>query len=144
MRASRNLPLFAVGVLIAVIAAVLVAAAFRFIPAAAANAPAATVAGAGGPRDTVTVIGEGTQHAAPDTAIINLGVNAKRPSARDSLTVASTEITRLVNAIKAQGVLDADIQTTSLLSARTTTAAAMSAATRPRTRSRSGFITSPT
>jgi uncharacterized protein YggE len=114
MRASRNAPFFAIGIVIAVVAAVLVAAAFRFIPAAAGSAPAATVASAGGPRDTVTVIGEGTQHAAPDTAIINLGVNAKRGSARDALNVASSEIARLVNAIKAKGVTDADIQTTSL------------------------------
>ena len=114
MRASRNVPFFAIGVLIAVVAAVIVAAVFRFIPASAGSAPAATVSGAGGPRDTVTVIGEGTQHAAPDTAIINLGVNAKRGSARDALNVASTEIVKLVNAIKAKGVADADIQTTSL------------------------------
>src|SRR5438309_3668511 len=98
MRASRNLPLFAVGVLIAVIAAVLVAAAFRFIPAAAANAPAATVAGAGGPRDTVTVVGEGTQHAAPDTAISNPGGNAKRASARDCRTGAGRDTATVVGA----------------------------------------------
>ena len=114
MRASRNVPFLAIGVVIAVVAAVIVAAAFRFIPAAAGSASTVTATGAGGPRDTVTVVGEGTQHAAPDTAIINLGVTAKRPSARDALSGASTEITKLVNAIKAKGVTDADIQTTSL------------------------------
>ena len=75
MRArSRNEIAFIV--LIAIIAAGVTALAFRFVPAAAGAGAPSTASGpaAAGPRDTVIVIGEGTQLATPDIAILNLGV----------------------------------------------------------------------
>lgn len=115
MRArSRNEIAFFV--LIAVVAAAITALAFRFIPAAAGAGAASTVTGSAvaGPRDTITVIGEGTTLASPDIAILNLGVQPKRPSVRDALSASATEMTKLLANIKAAGVADADIQTTSL------------------------------
>ncbi len=116
MRASRRSPYVAIAVLIAVVAAGVTALAFRFIPAAAGNGPTVVTAAAAaaGPRDTVTVIGEGTQLAAPDIAIVNIGVAPRRSTARDALNAENSEMTRLLQAIKARGVADADIQTTSL------------------------------
>jgi uncharacterized protein len=115
MRArSRNEIAFIV--LIAIIAAGITALAFRFVPAAAGAGAPATVGGSAvaGPRDTITVIGEGTQLASPDIAVLNLGVQPKRGSVREALSVANTEMDKLLANIKAGGVADADIQTTSL------------------------------
>lgn len=106
--------LLAIGALIAIIAAAVTAVAVR--AGASAAAPSAPV-GAGsvaGPRDTVTVVGEGTQNATPDNALISLGVSVKRGSTGDAMNAANSEMTALLNAIKGQGVQDADIQTTGL------------------------------
>ena len=67
-----------------------------------------------GPRDTVTVVGEGTQNATPDNAEISLGVSVTRGNSGDALNAANTEMTALIKAIKAQGVQDVDIQTTGI------------------------------
>jgi len=115
MRArSRNEIAFIV--LIAIIAAGVTALAFRFVPAAAGAGAPTTASGpaAAGPRDTIIVIGEGTQLATPDIAILNLGVQPKRPSVREALSAANAEMDKLLANIKAAGVADADIQTTSL------------------------------
>jgi len=115
MRArSRNEIAFIV--LIAIIAAGITALAFRFVPAAAGAGAPSTASGpaAAGPRDTIIVIGEGTQLATPDIAILNLGVQPKRPSVREALSAANAEMDKLLANIKAAGVADADIQTTSL------------------------------
>jgi hypothetical protein len=117
MRArSRNEIAFFV--LIAVVAAGITALAFRFIPAAAGGGGSANAvtgaAAVAGPRDTITVIGEGTTLASPDIAVLNLGVQAKRGSVRDALSAANSEMTKLLANIKAAGVAEADIQTTSL------------------------------
>ncbi len=115
MRArSRNEIAFIV--LIAIIGAGITALAFRFVPAAAGAGTPSTASGpaAAGPRDTVIVIGEGTQLASPDIAVLNLGVQPKRPSVREALNAANTEMDKLLANIKAGGVAEADIQTTSL------------------------------
>src|SRR6266568_3882838 len=80
-------------------------------------ASAVTSVGAGavaGPRDTITVVGEGTQNATPDNALISLGVSVRRPTAADAMNTANAEMTALLKAIKGQGVLDADVQTTGI------------------------------
>src|SRR6266568_3475404 len=80
-------------------------------------ASAVTSVGAGavaGPRDTITVVGEGTQNATPDNALISLGVSVRRPTAADAMNTANAEMTTLLKAIKGQGVLDADVQTTGI------------------------------
>jgi len=106
--------LIAIGALIAIVASAVTALAVR---AGAGGTPAQAAVGAGtvaGPRDTVTVVGEGTQNATPDNALISLGVQVRRGSAGDAMNAASAEMTALLNAIKAQGVQDVDIQTTGI------------------------------
>lgn len=106
--------LIAIGALIAIAASAVTAIAVR-----AGSSPAASsgVVGAGsvaGPRDTVTVVGEGTQNATPDNAMIGLGVSVTRGSSGDAMSAAASEMTALLNAVRAQGVQDVDIQTTGL------------------------------
>jgi uncharacterized protein len=114
MRSSRNRFTVLVGVLIAICAVAVTAQVLRgpFLTQTVLAAPnAATVTTE---RDTLTVIGEGDVNAAPDTALVDLGVSPKRGTAGDALTAANTEITRLVAAIVAKGVDPSDVQTTSM------------------------------
>src|SRR6059058_3377415 len=106
----------AIGALIAITASAVTAVAVR---AGAVGGPAASQAAVGagsvaGRRDTVTVVGEGTQNATPDNAEISLGVSVTRGNSGDALNAANTEMTALLKAIKAQGVQDVDIQTTGI------------------------------
>lgn len=110
---ARKGSLIAVGALIAIAASAITALAVR-AGTGANSSGAAPSSAVGGPRDTVTVIGEGTQHATPDNAELNLGVSTKRGSAKDAMAGANAEMTSLLNAIKASGVADQDIQTTSI------------------------------
>ncbi len=106
--------LIAIGALIAIAASAVTAIAVR---AGSNQASSGGVVGAGsvaGPRDTVTVVGEGTQNATPDNATIALGVAVTRGSSGDAMAAASSEMSALLNAIRAQGVQDVDIQTTGL------------------------------
>jgi uncharacterized protein YggE len=105
--------LIGIGALVAIAASAVTAVAVR----AGTAAPSSSSVGAGsvaGPRDTVTVVGEGTQNATPDNALISLGVQVKRGSSGDAMNAANNEMTALVNAIKGQGVQDLDIQTSSI------------------------------
>lgn len=106
--------LVAIGALVAIAASAVTAVAVR---AGAGGAPSQASVGAGtvaGPRDTVTVVGEGTQNATPDNALISIGVSVRRGSTGDALNAANTEMTSLLNAIRGQGVQDVDIQTTGI------------------------------
>ena len=106
--------LIAIGAVIAIAASAVTALAVR---AGTGSAPSTSTVGAGsvaGPRDTITVVGEGTQNATPDNALISLGVQPKRGSSGDALNAANSEMNALLSAIKAQGVQDVDIQTTGL------------------------------
>ena len=106
--------LIAIGAVIAIAASAVTAVAVR---AGTGGAPTTAAVGAGsvaGPRDTVTVVGEGTQNATPDNALINLGVSVRKGTAGDALNAANVEMTALLKAVKAQGVLDVDIQTTGI------------------------------
>src|SRR3982074_39224 len=110
--ATRGI-LIVIGALIAIAASAVTALAVR----AGAGGSTQTAVGAGtvaGPRDTVTVGGEGTQNATPDNALISLGVSVRRATAGDAMNTANAEMTALLKAIKGQGVLDVDIQTTGL------------------------------
>ena len=110
--ATRGI-LIVIGAVIAIAASAVTAVAVR----AGAGGSTQTSVGAGavaGPRDTITVVGEGTQNATPDNALISLGVSARRPTAADAMNTANAEMTALLKAIKGQGVLDADIQTTGI------------------------------
>src|SRR5256885_1270363 len=111
--ATRGI-LIIIGALIAIAASAVTALAVR---AGAGGTSTVGSVGAGsvaGPRDTVTVVGEGTQNATPDNALISLGVSARRGSTGDAMNAANTEMAALLKAIKAQGVQDVDIQTTGI------------------------------
>jgi len=110
--ATRGI-LIVIGALIAIAASAVTALAVR-AGAGGTTQSAVGASSVAGPRDTVTVVGEGTQNATPDNALISLGVSARRPTAGDALNTANVEMTALLKAIKGQGVLDVDIQTTGI------------------------------
>ncbi len=61
---------------------------------------------------SVTVTGQGRVAYQPDIAILNLGVQIdKAPSAEEALNQLNAKMTAIVNAVKALGVDEADIQT---------------------------------
>lgn len=62
----------------------------------------------------VTVTGEGTITAVPDSAVIRLGVSSQGKTARAASDANAKEMTVVLAAIKESGVADRDIQTTSL------------------------------
>jgi uncharacterized protein YggE len=62
----------------------------------------------------LTVTGEGTVAAAPDSAVIRLGVSSTGKTARAASDANAREMTVVLAAIKESGVADRDIQTTSL------------------------------
>jgi hypothetical protein len=62
----------------------------------------------------VTVTGEGKVVAAPDNAVIRLGVSSQAKTARAASDANAKEMTVVLAAIKESGVADRDIQTTSL------------------------------
>src|SRR5450631_954152 len=62
----------------------------------------------------VTVTGEATVAAAPDAAVIRLGVSSQGKTARAASDANAKEMAVVLAAIKESGVADRDIQTTSL------------------------------
>src|SRR5437764_12404315 len=98
--ATRGI-LIVIGALIAIAAPAVTAVAVR----AGAGGSTQTSAGAGavaGPRDTIAVVGEGTQTATPDNGVISRGVSVRRPTAADAMNSANAEMTALLKAIKGQ------------------------------------------
>jgi len=109
--------MIAIGAAIAIATSAVTAIAVRAGAGATPNqAPVLATTGIVGaaPRDTVTVLGEGVEKTTPDSAEISLGVSTKAGSASDAMSTANSQMTRLLNAIKAQGVQPADIQTTAI------------------------------
>jgi|GEM_PF-3037628 len=70
--------------------------------------------------NTVTVVGSGQVNAAPDEALLSLGVSATRQTASGALNAAAAEMTRLTSALRSQGVADKDMQTSSISIGQTT------------------------
>jgi uncharacterized protein YggE len=105
-----------VGVLIAVVTAyataILVNVA-RPAGATSASTPVLTLA-ASATGNTVVVIGTGTGTAVPDQANVFLGVTATRPNVRDAVNTATNDMSKLLSAVRREGVADKDIQTTSI------------------------------
>jgi uncharacterized protein YggE len=63
---------------------------------------------------TITVVGVGSASAVPDQATIGLGVTATRSDVRSAVNQANADMSHLLSALRSRGVLDKDIQTTSL------------------------------
>jgi uncharacterized protein YggE len=66
------------------------------------------------PPAIISIRGEGTVSAAPDTATITLGVTSDGTTARDALTLNNQEMDRIMTQMKLLGFPDKDLQTSSL------------------------------
>ncbi|WP_435169525.1 SIMPL domain-containing protein [Falsirhodobacter sp. 1013] len=64
--------------------------------------------------DHITVTGEGQVAAAPDMATLMLGVTAQGATATEAMQANATQLTAVMDRLKAAGIADADIQTTGL------------------------------
>ena len=74
-------------------------------------APAVAQEAAPGAPPSLTVAGEGTIHAAPNVAIIQLGVVTQAPDAKAALAENSQAMTHILDALKASGIASRDLQT---------------------------------
>jgi uncharacterized protein YggE len=63
---------------------------------------------------TLRLSAQGEAHAAPDIATINLGVQTDAPSAAEAMRQNRTQMSATIAALKVQGVLSKDIQTSGL------------------------------
>jgi uncharacterized protein YggE len=72
------------------------------------------VPAAGSIVSSITVNGEGKINVKPDTASVNLGVQAIAPTATEALSQANSSATALIAALKAAGISDNDIATSGL------------------------------
>ena len=61
--------------------------------------------------NTVTVVGSGQVNAAPDEALLSLGVTVTRSTAKAALNAAAADMTRLTATLRSQGVAAPDMQT---------------------------------
>jgi len=77
---------------------------------AAAEAPQPANAADSGPR-LLNVTGTGTATAAPDVAYVELGVDVKSTSAAEAVSESTDRMTKVMEAIKALGVEEKDVQT---------------------------------
>lgn len=117
MLSAQTRLLVVCGVLIAVTAASLTALGMEVSRPRSGNQPVApqvlTLA-ASSTGNTITVVGVGFGSATPNQADVNLGVNATRPTVREAVSVAASDLNHLLSAVHGQGVHDKDIQTTSV------------------------------
>ncbi|HEX6245746.1 MAG TPA: SIMPL domain-containing protein [Polyangiales bacterium] len=60
---------------------------------------------------TIQVGGVGEARGAPDVARSSIGVEARASSVQDALRQANAQITQIIQALKGQGIADADLQT---------------------------------
>ena len=63
---------------------------------------------------TITVTGEGTVTSAPDLATVSLGVTTQGATAAEAMAANSTALAAVLERVKAAGVEDRDIQTSTL------------------------------
>src|SRR2546423_12902818 len=115
MRMQTRL-LIVCALLIAVSAASLSALSITLMRPAAVSAtgPQVFALAASASGNTITVVGVGNGSGTPNTAQLGLGVSATRPSARDAVSAASADQSKLLGALHSQGVQDKDIQTASI------------------------------
>ncbi|MER8043579.1 SIMPL domain-containing protein [Streptomyces sp. NPDC094032] len=63
---------------------------------------------------TVTVGGSGRAAAAPDIAVVSVGVEATRKTAKEAMAAQNTAAKALLDALRQQGIADRDVRTESL------------------------------
>jgi uncharacterized protein YggE len=64
------------------------------------------------PKRTITMSGKGVVKSAPDKVTVNAGVETQGPSAKDALANNTAAMTKVVDALKSEGIDPKDIQTT--------------------------------
>jgi uncharacterized protein YggE len=64
------------------------------------------------PKRTITISGKGTVKSAPDMVTVSAGVESQAPAAKDALAKNTAAMTRVVEALKGEGIDAKDIQTT--------------------------------
>ena len=101
----RTLGAFALGALVVAVAALSV----RVGPTTAAPATTADPA-----THTITVSASGKVTVVPDVARVTLGVTITKPTVKAARENAAVSMTKIIAAVKALGVADADIQTVGL------------------------------
>ncbi len=82
--------------------------------AAGCSAPEAAAADPAAQHRTITVTGEGEASAAPDMAVIQIGVRTEAPTAADALRQNSENMSATIDTLKKLGVENRDIQTSGL------------------------------
>jgi uncharacterized protein YggE len=95
------------GALVGVLSAVIVSPGL-------APALAQSTAPGGAMDHTLSVSGTGIVYVKPDIADVSLGVTVRRNTAKDASAASAAIMTKVIDAVKAQGVADADIQTISI------------------------------
>lgn len=84
------------------------------LPAAAHPPLPGCGTGAGGPAPTINVQGEGRASVAPDLATVSLGVTTQAPTAAQAMADNAGRQTAILEALRAQGIAPADLQTQGL------------------------------
>ncbi|MBL4916306.1 SIMPL domain-containing protein [Szabonella alba] len=62
----------------------------------------------------ITVTGEGRVETRPDMATVNLGVTTEAPTAAEAMAANSDELARVLERLRAAGIAERDLQTSSL------------------------------
>jgi uncharacterized protein YggE len=65
----------------------------------------------GVPLNTIVVVGEGSARVSPDIAVLDVGLETRAESASQTLGLVTQRATAVLDAARAQGVPDADLQT---------------------------------
>lgn len=61
---------------------------------------------------TLSASGEGVENAAPDMAVVTLGVLSQAPTAREALDGNNADMDKVIQAVRGQAIADKDISTT--------------------------------
>jgi len=80
-------------------------------PGSGASAAASVQASDGSAPQGISVSGEGRASAAPDTALLSIGVSTKEMTVAEANSEVQAAIGRLLNSLKGNGVAEKDIQT---------------------------------
>jgi uncharacterized protein len=106
-REPRRLAWLSGGAAVGVLAALIVAPQFGAPLARAADVSQT-------PEHTISVSGTGKVLLAPDVADISFGVSVRKDRAKDSTQAAAVLMSKVVDALKAAGIADKDIQTSNI------------------------------
>jgi uncharacterized protein len=113
MRSAQARYVVAIGILIAIASGAIALLLFapRSSPVLAPATPQVLALAASSTGNTITVVGIGSASAANDEGVLSIGVAATRPTVRDAVSQATTDMNHLLGALHSQGVQDKDIQT---------------------------------